>query len=48
MTVRRLQRPAKTRQTLRITTSLRTLRLSVTVPAGEGYEAATATRTVRR
>ncbi len=48
ITVRRLRRAAKPRQTLRIKTSLRTLRLSVTVPAGDGYEAATATRTLRR
>jgi hypothetical protein len=46
--VRRLRRAAKSRQTLRIKTSLPTLRLSVTVPAGDGYEAATATRTLRR
>jgi hypothetical protein len=48
VTVRRLRRAAKSRQTLRIKTSLPTLRLSVTVPAGDGSEAATATRTLRR
>ncbi len=48
VTVRRLRRAAKTRQTLRIKTSLRTLRLRATAPAAAGLEAATATRTIRR